>query len=144
MVAKKYMSFTIPHICLKTFGLTLESMIHGSGRHRNNPDVMQFRSSFRHIAVDKLFVGNSGRRPNCESDLDHVVLDILSLSNLLKSRPHDDVHYVSSSQVDHEVSCKMTSEDDFDLQDFSEIPDFVPLEIENVLGEHTTKWAECH
>jgi len=108
------------------------SMIRGSGGHRDNPDVMQFRSSFRYIAVDKLFVDNSGR--NCESDLDHVLLDISSLSNLLKSRPHDDVHCVSSSQVDHEVSCEMTCEDDFDLQDFSEIPDFLPLEIENVLA----------
>ena len=53
------------------------SRIHGCGGHRDNPDVTQFRSSFRYMAVDKLFVDNTGR--NCENDLDNVLLDVSSL-----------------------------------------------------------------
>ncbi len=34
--------------------------IRGSGEHMDNPDVTQFHSSLRYIAVAKLFVDNSG------------------------------------------------------------------------------------
>ena len=113
--------------CIENFFSTMR----GCGGHRDNPDVTQFRSSFRYIAVNKLFVDNSGR--NCKNDLDNVLLDISSLSNLLKSRSNDDKTCVSTSQIDHEITCEMTCEDDYDLQDLSDIPD-LPLEIDNVLA----------
>jgi len=72
-------------------------MIRGCGGHRDNPDVTKFRSSFRYIAVTKLFVDNSGR--NCANDLDNVLLDISSLSNLLKSTSHEDKSCVSTSTL---------------------------------------------
>jgi len=78
-----------------------------------------------------LFVDSSGR--NCENDLDNVLLDISSLSNLCKSKLHDNENCVPSSHTDHVITCEMTCEDDFDLQDLSDIPD-LPLEIDNVLA----------
>lgn len=113
--------------CIENFFST----IRGCGGHRDNPDVAQFRSSFRYIAVDKLFVDNAGR--NCENDLDNVLLDISSLSNLLKSKLPGNENRVSTSNSDQVITCEMTCEDDFDLQDLSDIPD-LPLEIDNVLA----------
>src|SRR6218665_2773512 len=40
---------------------------------------------------------------------------------------------MSTALVDQEVTCEMTCEDDFDLQDLSDMPD-LPLKIENVLA----------
>ena len=40
---------------------------------------------------------------------------------------------MSTALVDQEVTCEMTCEDDFDLQDLSDMPD-LPLETENVLA----------
>ena len=59
----------------------LFSVIRGSGGHRDNPDVSEFRASFRFIAVNKLFVTVSGA--NCEMHCDSVLLDAASLSQVL-------------------------------------------------------------
>ena len=56
----------------------LFSIIRGKGGFRDNPDPQQFRSAFRHVIVDKLFV--HGTSANCALDADRILLDISSVT----------------------------------------------------------------
>ena len=56
----------------------LFSIIRGSGGHRDNPNCQQFRASFRHVVVDKLFVHSP--YANCTFDPDKILLDLSSFS----------------------------------------------------------------
>lgn len=57
---------------------SLFSVIRGRGGFRDNPNPEQFRATFRHIVVDKLFAESSFS--NCQFDCDKVLLDISSLT----------------------------------------------------------------
>ena len=62
----------------------LFSIIRGKGGNRVNPTPQQFRSSFRHIVVEKLFIQSVNS--NCKVDFDHILLDMSSLCTKSKSR----------------------------------------------------------
>ena len=56
----------------------LFSIIRGRGGHRDNPTAMQFRSAFRHIVVEKLFIQSNNS--NCAVDFDSILLDLSCLT----------------------------------------------------------------
>lgn len=107
------------------------STICGSGGNRDNPDVMELRARFRFAAVDKLFIDNSDCT-NCEADFDNVLLNISSMSSLFSARSRSNSVNISAS-CSSTISCEMTCEDDFDLQDMSDMPE-LPLEVDNVVA----------
>ena len=88
----------------------VENLFSVIGGHRENPDVSEFRASFRFIAVNKLFVPVSGS--NCEMDCDSVLLDAASLSETLHV-PKDQL----SLNPDTGITCELqlVCEDDFDV-----------------------------
>jgi len=83
----------------------LFSVIRGSGGHRDNPDVSEFRASFRLIAVNKLLVPVSGS--NCEMDCDSVLLDVASLSETL--------NVTKEQNVNTDITCELVCEDGIDV-----------------------------
>ena len=56
----------------------LFSIIRCKGGFRDNPNSEQFRATFRHVVVDKLFV--QSKLSNCQIDCDKVSLDVSSLT----------------------------------------------------------------
>lgn len=56
------------------------SIVRGKGGHRDNPTPEQFRGAFRQIVVDQLLIQSD--KSNCKVDLDQVLLDVSSLSNV--------------------------------------------------------------
>ena len=102
----------------------LFSVIRGSGGHRDNPNVSEFRASFRFIAVNKLFVPVSGT--NCEMDCDGVLLDAASLSAM-----HHQSRDNRSVNIHTNATCELVCEDDFDA-DFSTV--IMSTEYENVVA----------
>ena len=56
----------------------LFSIIHGFGGHRDNPDVEQFKSSFKYVVADKLFVQSDAS--NCQVDNDKILLDVSNIA----------------------------------------------------------------
>ena len=56
----------------------LFSIIHGFGSHRDNPDVEQLKSSFKHVVADKLFVQSNAS--NCKVDNDKILLDVSNIA----------------------------------------------------------------
>ena len=56
----------------------LFSIIHGFGDHRDNLDVEQFKSSFKYVVADKLFVQSDAS--NCKVDNDKILLDVSSIA----------------------------------------------------------------
>ena len=50
------------------------SVIRGKGGHRDNPNAMQFRASFRYLVVEKLFL--QSENSNCKIDYDNILLDL--------------------------------------------------------------------
>ena len=56
-------------------------IICGCGGHRDNPDVEQFKSSFKYVVADKLFVQSDAS--NCKVDNDKILLDV---SNIIMAK----------------------------------------------------------
>ena len=56
----------------------LFSIICGFGGHRDNPDVEQFKSSFKYFVADKLFVQSDAS--NCKVDNAKILLDVSNIT----------------------------------------------------------------
>ena len=56
----------------------LFSIIHAVGGHRDNPYVEQFKSSFKYVVADKLFVQIDAS--NCKVDKDKILLDVSNIT----------------------------------------------------------------
>ena len=92
--------------CLENFF----SVIRGLGGNRDNPDVQQFKTSFRHALIDKLFSPNLGS--NCELDYDQILLDLQNilapnLSDSLKSNFHQEPNLDDNANYCFNMKVKM-------------------------------------
>ena len=56
----------------------LFSIIRGKGGKRDNPDVREFRASYRQVVFDQLLLPSPGS--NCQLDPDEVLLDLTNIS----------------------------------------------------------------
>ena len=65
----------------------LFSIICGFGGHSDNPDVEQFKSSFKYVVADKLFVQSDAS--NCKVDNDKILLDVsnITMTKYVRSVP---------------------------------------------------------
>ena len=62
----------------------LFSIIRGRGGNRTNPTPQQFRSTFRHVVVEKVFIQSVNS--NCKVDFDQILLDISALCKRSKKK----------------------------------------------------------
>lgn len=59
----------------------LFSLIRGHGRHRDNPDSVQFIAAYRAVSVDFLFIKSDGS--NCQNDMDNFVIKLKNLTDVI-------------------------------------------------------------